>query len=261
MKRSGLLAKIFGRRNRYDYIVDLVRSVVDKDGKLLEAGAREGNISKKLRASGFDPVATDINVPPAAHHDLPWVKLNLNYGLPFRDESFALVCCTNTIEYLEDDLHFMRECYRVLRPEGKILIGTPNLLNLQSRVCLCFTGFHRFSGRPYDEVHDGTFGERRWNLKSYYQLRAHLHRNGFRIVRASSGDFSNKALFLYPFALVLSLIARWAFSKETNCVQRERNVEIFRHVMSADVVLGKTLYLLAEKDPSYVKHKFSPKPV
>jgi hypothetical protein len=29
--------------------------------------------------------------------------------------------------------------------------------------------------------------------------------------------------------------------------------EIFRHVMSADVIFGKQLFLLAEKDPAYQK--------
>lgn len=255
MKRNGLLGKIFNLQHRYDWIVDLFKSVAEK-GLLLEAGAREGNISSKLRKNGFDVVAADIHIPHNAHREFPWVKTNLNQNFPFKNESFELISCTNTIEYLEDDLHFIRECYRVLRDKGKLLIGTANLLNLQSRVCLCLTGFHRFSGRPYDEMHDGIFGERRWNLKSYYQLRVHLHRNGFRIIRAASGEYSNKAMFFFPLSLFLYLIARYAFHKEKDPGQRERNKEIFRHVMSPDLLFGKHLYLLAERDPSYLKHKW-----
>lgn len=252
MRQRGRVAKVFNLAHKHDYIVDLFKTVA-ATGRLLEAGAREGNIAKRLLANGYDPVAADIHIPGNAHREFPWVRVNLNRGLPFKDESFDLVSCTNTIDYLEDDLHFIRESYRVLRTKGKLLIGTANLLNLQSRVSLCLTGFYRFHGRPYDEVHEGVFGERRWNLKSYYQLRAHLHRNGFRILRVSSGEYSNKAMVFFPLAFVLPLIAIRALRREKDPLQRERNKEVLRHVMSADVLFGKYLYVLAEKDSGYVK--------
>ncbi|MCX8110055.1 MAG: class I SAM-dependent methyltransferase [Syntrophorhabdaceae bacterium] len=255
MKKSGLWVKVFNLQHKHDYIIDLFKRA-SGGGRLLEAGAREGNISKKLLENGFTPIAVDINMPENAIREFPWVKANLNHGLPFKDKSFDLISCTNTIEYLEDDLHFIRESYRILSDKGKLLIGTPNLLNLQSRISLCLTGFFRFSGRPYDELHQGVFGERRWNLRSYYQLRAHLHRNGFRIISASSGEYSNKAMLFFPLSLLIYLITHRAFNKEKDPVQRERNKEILRHVMSLDLLFGKYLYLLAEKDPSYLKHRW-----
>jgi len=52
------------------------------------------------------------------------------------------------------------------------------------------------------------------------------------------------------------MITLRAFRKEKNPIQRERNKEILRHVMSPDLLFGKHLYLLAEKDPLYLKHKW-----
>jgi 2-polyprenyl-3-methyl-5-hydroxy-6-metoxy-1,4-benzoquinol methylase len=254
MNFKNLVIKASGCKHRHDKVIEIVDAFARK-GRLLDAGAREGNISRKLYENGFDVVAADINVLDSAFRTIPWIIANFNHPLPFKNQSFDVVTSSNTIEYLEDQYGFIRECYRVLRREGLLLIETPNILNLQARIAICLTGFHRFSGIPYDEVSEGVFGERRWNLKSYFQLRAILHRNGFRIILATTHEFSNKAMFLFPLSLYLSRMAHHAFRRERNPIQRERNNEILKHVMSADLILGKQLYILAVKDPSYVKHK------
>jgi hypothetical protein len=46
-----------------------------------------------------------------------------------------------------------------------------------------------------------------------------------------------------------------AFRRERNPMQRERNKEVLNHVLSADLLFGKKLFLVAEKDPRYVKTK------
>jgi len=43
--------------------------------------------------------------------------------------------------------------------------------------------------------------------------------------------------------------------KRKKLKQKEKNKEILRHVLSADLILGKKLFLMAEKDPDYVKAK------
>jgi hypothetical protein len=44
-----------------------------------------------------------------------------------------------------------------------------------------------------------------------------------------------------------------AFKREKRPQQRERNKKIFQHVMSPDIIFGKQLFLLAERDPNYQK--------
>ena len=178
---------------------------------------------------------------------------NFNSGLPFKDHFFDFILCSNGIEYLEDPYCFIKECYRVLKVGGKLLVETPNVLNLQSRVANLATGFYRFNGRPYDEVSDHLDGEHRMNLQNYYQLRFNLHRNGFRIIHITTHEFSNKAMVFSPVYPLIYLATLWAFKRERRVLQRERNREIFKHVMSADVAFGKQLFLLAEKNPAYLK--------
>jgi hypothetical protein len=91
------------------------------------------------------------------------------------------------------------------------------------------------------------------NPQNYYQLRFNLHRNGFRIIGVTTHEFSNKAMAFFPAFPFIYMATYRAFKREKKLHQRERNKEIFQHVMSADLVFGKQLFVLAEKDPRYQK--------
>ena len=213
MRRRSLLTKLFGSQHRYDAVVEIMNGLGTK-GRLLDAAARHGRISKKLKEKGFHVVAADIDPIGFPAQEIPILVSDFNQSLPFKNCTFDSVVCSNGIEYLEDPYCFVRECYRVLKKEGKLLIETPNILNLQSRVASMLVGFYRFNGRPYDEVSDHLGGEHRMNLQTYYQLRFNLHRNGFRIIEATTHEFSNRAMafcFLYPF---IYMITRLAFKRE-----------------------------------------------
>jgi len=252
MERDNFVRKIVGSQHRYDKNVEILTGLHSK-GRLLDAAARHGRISKKLKERGFEVIAADINPIDFPSEEIPILIADFNQWLPFKEATFDFVLCSNGIEYFEDPYCFVRECYRVLKAEGKLLIETPNALNLQSRVASLATGFYRFNGRPYDEVSDHLDGEHRMNLQNYYQLRFNLHRNGFRIVQVTTHEFSNRAMafsFIYPFVYLATF---WASKREKRPLQRERNREIFKHVMSADVAFGKQLFMLAEKNPAYLK--------
>lgn len=252
MKVSRLLTKILGFQHRYDKVVEIMSRFPNK-GKLLDAGAKHGKITKKLRESGFDVVAADINPSEFPTQDIPLIITNFNDSLPFKEATFEFVLCSNVIEYLEDPYCFIRECYRILKTKGKLLIETPNILNLQSRLANLLVGFYRFNGRPYDEVSGDLEGEHRMNLQNYYQLRFNLHRQGFRIIEVTTHEFSNRAMAFFLIYPIIYMATCRAFRREKRFLQRERNREIFKQVLSADLTFGKQLFILAEKDPAYKK--------
>jgi SAM-dependent methyltransferase len=49
--------------------------------------------------------------------------------LPFRDDAFGAVICSETIEHILDDSAAITEIARVLRPNGLLFITVPNLWN------------------------------------------------------------------------------------------------------------------------------------
>ncbi|GAX29513.1 hypothetical protein FisN_36Hu007 [Fistulifera solaris] len=52
--------------------------------------------------------------------------LNLDPVLPYPDESFDVVTCVVSIDYMVDPIAVLKECRRVLRPGGKVIISQSN---------------------------------------------------------------------------------------------------------------------------------------
>ncbi len=61
---------------------------------------------------------------------------------PYPDDHFATILCCELLEHLEKDpMHLMSEINRVLRPDGHLLLTTPNICSLRSAGALLL-GYH-----------------------------------------------------------------------------------------------------------------------
>jgi predicted SAM-dependent methyltransferase len=72
-----------------------------------------------------------VNIDMAS--DSPYViRYNLLNGLPFEDEKFDVVYHSQVLEHFtkDDATVFLKECYRVLKPNGIIRIVVPDLENI-----------------------------------------------------------------------------------------------------------------------------------
>lgn len=76
-------------------------------------------------------------IMPAAQGASFWPKNYMNrtllakeYELPFADEQFDKILIIHALEHTNDTRHFMREIWRVLKPNGKIIIIVPNRIGL-----------------------------------------------------------------------------------------------------------------------------------
>jgi SAM-dependent methyltransferase len=102
-----------------------------------DLGAGNGHACALLARHGLHPIACDI-VPDArqATRDLglPTVGLDASAGLPFRSGEMAGILAGEIIEHLFDPGRLLRECHRVLRPGGILVVTTPNLAGLQDRL-------------------------------------------------------------------------------------------------------------------------------
>ncbi|WP_024799476.1 methyltransferase domain-containing protein [Nocardia sp. BMG51109] len=97
---------------------------------VLEAGSGEGYGANMIadvaaRVIGLDYDAGAVEHVRAAYPRVEMVQGNLA-GLPFDAASVDVVVNFQVIEHLWDQAQFLRECFRVLRPGGELLISTPN---------------------------------------------------------------------------------------------------------------------------------------
>lgn len=108
-------------------------------GRLLDIGCADGAIGALFSAPNWQPYGVDIsldNVRTAREKRVPGVVSNFSQGLPFADESFSVVVAMEIIEHVVDTSSTLRECYRVLKGGGWLILTTPNLARLENRVRL-----------------------------------------------------------------------------------------------------------------------------
>lgn len=92
-----------------------------RGGKALDVGCRDGYWSEELKRKGYDVVSCDLD--PLCPHAL---VIDANAPLPFPDNEFDLLWCSEVIEHLLDPAFTIQEFKRVLKPGGKLVMTTPN---------------------------------------------------------------------------------------------------------------------------------------
>jgi len=69
-----------------------------------------------------------------------FVRCDLNFPLELEDESFDLIISLETIEHLYNPNQYMAELNRMLKKNGLLILSTPNIHNIFSRILFLLTG-------------------------------------------------------------------------------------------------------------------------
>lgn len=219
----------------------------------LDIGSGHGDLITLLRAKGLvaHSAACDYTASLMALPDVHVTVANLNTEpLPFADASFDLVTCTEVIEHLEHYRQTLREMHRVLKPAGRLVVTTPNILNLKSRIRFLIFGFYNLFGPLHtleSNLHD-TGGH--INPVSSFYLTHSLLDAGFTDLkltidkRQSSSTFWLVLLYV-PIKLFSRLIAR---KEKRRYKTMDAHNEPYVHQMnSVDVLLGRTIVVACSK--------------
>lgn len=95
-------------------------------GRCLDAGAGRMAYFLPLRDSVSDYVAMDIQPRPGLN------AVGSVLELPWRDEMYDSVFCSQVLEHVPDPERAIREFFRVLKPGGTVLISVPHLAYLHN---------------------------------------------------------------------------------------------------------------------------------
>ena len=78
----------------------------------------------EIKQRGVKPVCADLN----------------SGALPYKDGSFDCVTCLEVIEHVVDPHRLLRELHRVLRPQGRLVMTTPNIRYFRNILKLVLEG-------------------------------------------------------------------------------------------------------------------------
>lgn len=101
--------------------LEAVRKFLPQNGKGVEIGAGTGRFSIPFGITvGVEPSKTMADIAKSRGMTICDAKAE---NLPFDDNAFDFVLLVTTICFLEDPLQALKEIRRILRPDGKIIIG------------------------------------------------------------------------------------------------------------------------------------------
>ena len=242
--RKTVLKKEFLREK----IIDILKS--ESGGKILDLGCGQGHFSFNLQEQGFDITCCDVAEDNFQYHDcIPFKKGNIYEGLPFTDSSFDYVLFIETIEHLEKPYEAIAEISRVLKKGGTLILSTPNILHIGSRMRFLFEGAWDFFREPPIELQKyyiGTIENIHIIPWRYHELEYMLHRKGFDVIGINADIILKK---FYPLLVVLyPLLWMQRLSKEKRGL-RKGGVDyrrIHSVLFSQELMLGKHLIIKAK---------------
>jgi len=199
-------------------------------GLVLDIPCGQGALSERLRKQGFEIFCGDYDSDNYRIEGGNFHRLDLNCNLPYKDETFDCVTSVEGIEHIENPHLLIREIGRVLKGGGHLVITTPNIMNIKSRLYFLFrshfTDFKHFS-QPKDQqellglhINPIPFGELSYILNRY----------GFRIKNISCNKFTKKYPLLMPFLKPLIYIM-------TRKKNREADVLLRRELLNGDILI------------------------
>src|SRR5207249_1297728 len=107
--------------------LEFVRSL-GKASSALDFGCGDGQLTRELSAGEVTAADVSLVALKLARANAPGatlVLLDQSAPLPFADESFDLVLCADTLEYVEDLPRTLSELRRVLALDGRLALTTP----------------------------------------------------------------------------------------------------------------------------------------
>lgn len=237
----------FSHRN---YVSDYMRIAVARvlehfdyqlQGKrILDAPAGIGWVGDELSRAGADAVYGDINneKPYFTHTDL-------DQPLPYEDHSFDAVICCEGIEHVYSPWHLMAEFKRVLRPGGIIIVTTPNVQNLLSRVKFLFCGY-LYQFEPFSKVPRTGGDKGHISPVGFWQLDYYARSLDLEVCRPSGGRL--KRLILLPLLLpILGFGLFWSYFdlRKFGKANRSAGNSILVNMFRLRVLLSRTLIFVA----------------
>lgn len=241
------------KKNKPNHLLEAVAGLLSElpRGRVLDLGCGKGDYAKRLKDLGFDAVASDMDAKRFKHADqVKFQESHLERALPFPDRHFHYVLFLEVIEHLYNPDFVIAQISRVLAPGGHLVISTPNILNLGSRMRFLFDGGYDFFREPildYCRVFPGGLQNMHVIPWRYQELEYLLHKNGLR-VRSIHTDLMKPSLRFFWFVFgPLFKGQSWLRERrvaEKGGVDSRRMTKI---LFSKELLFGRHLIVLAKK--------------
>lgn len=225
---------------------------------LLDLSCGQGEIMATLAGEGCRVRGTHYRADDYKHHSgekkynagLPVDEgIDLLQPLPYESASRDVVLLSEVVEHLPNWMPVVREAARILRPGGWLILSTPNVHRVHSRLQFLLTGTHKLIRRRvgWDLSPDDLYAYH-INPVDFPLLHTVLHQAGMSVESLAFTRFKLQhawLLALYPLIAVCSALE---FRKEIeNETQRRGARDLRRWMLRPQMLASEQLLVVARK--------------
>ena len=206
-----------------------------KEVRVLDVAAGQGALSQKLLAAGYAVSACELFPEQYKVDEVECLRADLNEPWPYKDQSFDALVIVEVVEHIEDHQRLFLQAARVLKPGGKMLFTTPNILSLKSRVRFLFTGyFYSFGPISQDPRSDARPHITPFTLDRYRWL---LSQCGLTMSGFETDRYRTSSKLLGWLAPIIRFCAWRRFGNASDVQEQNSNIALF----------GRKLVIVAER--------------
>jgi 2-polyprenyl-3-methyl-5-hydroxy-6-metoxy-1,4-benzoquinol methylase len=240
-------------KKKTNHLLEKVVNIISSEnkGRVLDLGCGDGRTGKRLFDEGFEVCALDMDEPKFQFkREIPFKAGSLDNPLPYINEEFDYVIFMEVIEHIYNPDFIISEISRILKTGGRLVLSTPNILNLGSRLRFLFEGSYDFFREPTLE-YAKHFPEVTQNTHvipwRYQELEYLLYRNGLS-VQGIHTDKKKKELFLIAFLIKPLILLQYKLKNRR--VKKKGGIDFARIndiLLSPQLFLGRHLILECQK--------------
>jgi SAM-dependent methyltransferase len=180
---------------RYERIIDLAKFYCNPHDKLIaDLGAGSNPVSQYIPRK--DSITLDFN--PNSNPD---IVCDLNSGIPLQNDVCDIVIATEVIEHIYYSKKLFDEILRILKPDGYIILSTPNACSLLYRILWLFGRVPPFAAKAdhtYSPPGDAGGHVRDYNFSELEQI---LAASGFNIIASTTNGIVYDRFYIPYFLL------------------------------------------------------------
>ena len=117
---------------------------------VLDIPSGDGRATNIFKAQGAKVISLDIF--PRSEKSYTSHYGDMSEKLDVDDNAVDIIICQEGIEHVSDQYGLLKEFNRILKKGGELIITTPNISNIRSKVSNLFTESEMWKRMPYTEI-------------------------------------------------------------------------------------------------------------